>query len=513
MSEKKDKVEVNDSNSALDEIKLISTQKDAQGQMLSMILKGKQNTLEDRLSDSGQKIADLIKDSQPVKDSYGNIVTSTGNDDIVEKFTNYTFTNDTLNYPLWLALYNDSWVFRRAIDKPAQDEIRCGITLQGEFDAKEKVYKLLKKARFDLIQLLKWGALFGGSIACVMIDGIEDKEYAEPLNKQKLIDSKVIRYYVVDRWFGVQPSTETVTDMTSLDFGKPKYYDVTFPDGTTIKFHHDYVLRYEHRTAPKLIKTGQLQGWGYAEGSHILNELSRDDKLKTSIQSLIDKSLIEVIKMSGMRGVFMGTDKGSEQQLTKRLEMVNWGRTFNSLTFLDKEDDYNMNTFSGISGLSDILEKNMWQISAALEMQGILFGDLKSGFANDTEALERYDETINGRCEDYVRPVYEKLLHILFIKLGIKQPIEFVFNSLLTKQVNEKRMNNLSQFVTLGQQLLDSGVINTKQFAKAIVSYSKNDTIDFDLKEEDINKLDDDFETQMENLKIDEPQTIKTGGI
>ena len=81
------------------------------------------------------------------------------------------------------------------------------------------------------------------------------------------------------------------------------------------------MLRYENRTAPQLIKCGQLQGWGYAEGSHILNELSRDDQLKSAITSLVNKSLIEVVKMSGMRGVFMGADKGNEEQLTKRLEI------------------------------------------------------------------------------------------------------------------------------------------------------------------------------------------------
>lgn len=61
--------------------------------------------------------------------------------------------------------------------------------------------------------------------------------------------------------------------------------------------------------------------------------------------------------------------------------MVNWGRNFNSLTFLDKDDEYQQNTYSGLAGLSDLLEKNMWLISAALEMQGVLYGDLKQGFS------------------------------------------------------------------------------------------------------------------------------------
>ena len=269
-----------------------------------------------------------------------------------------------------------------------------------------------------------------------------------------------------------------------------------------MRVHHDYILRYEHRTAPKIIKTGQLQGWGYAEGSHIINELSRDDKLKSSIQSLVDKSLIEVIKMSGMRAVFMGTDEGSEQQLKKRLEMVNWGRTFNSLTFLDKDDDYTMNHFTGLSGLSDILEKNMWLISAALDMQGVLFGDLKNGLSSDSEALERYDETINGRCENYLRPVYEKLFKVFYILCGIDEKVEFSFNSLLMKRQNEKRMEDIGTFVDLCDKLMNAGIISPKQYGKALNKYLKKDIVDFDLSDADIDKLDDDLKEEMENFDL-----------
>ena len=245
-----------------------------------------------------------------------------------------------------------------------------------------------------------------------------------------------------------------------------------------------------------------MQGWGYAEGSHIINELSRDDKLKSSIQSLVDKSLIEVIKMSGMRGVFMGTDEGSEQQLKKRLEMVNWGRTFNSLTFLDKDDDYTMNHFTGLSGLSDILEKNMWLISAALDMQGVLFGDLKNGLSSDSEALERYDETINGRCENYLRPVYEKLFKVFYILCDIDEKVEFSFNSLLMKRQNEKRMEDIGTFVDLCDKLMNAGIISPKQYGKALNKYLKKDIVDFDLSDADIDKLDDDLKEEMENFDL-----------
>lgn len=455
--------------------------------------------------DSRPTLEDSVEDSMKrINDSYSNSLLSIGSDDKVQSFTNYGFSNDTLNWMLWLALYNDSWVFKRAIDKPAQDEIRCGITLQGENEKFDNVYRRLKRYRFDLIQLLQWGALFGGSIGVMMFDNFKDADYAKPLNKTKILASSTMRMYVVDRWYGVAPSSSTVSDMKSIDFGKPKFYDVTFADGHTLRVHHDYILRYEHRVAPKLVKMGMLQGWGYAEGSHILNELTRDDKLKASVQSLVDKSLIEVIKMSGMRGVFMGADSDNEAQLRKRLEMVNWGRNFNSLTFLDKDDEYQQNTYSGLGGLSDLLEKNMWLISAALEMQGVLYGDLKQGFSNDTEALERYDETINSRCESYVRPVYDKLLRIFFILEGIDEKVEYEFNSLLVNKQDKERMEGMKNYSDLLSQMLGDGVITPKLYAKSMQQFVTKNIIDFGLTDEEIEKIDESVALENEDIDLDE---------
>lgn len=246
-----------------------------------------------------------------------------------------------------------------------------------------------------------------------------------------------------------------------------------------------------------------LQGWGYSEGSHILNELSRDEKLKSSIQSLVDKSLIEVIKMSGMRGIFMGADQQNEEQLTKRLEMVNWGRNFNSLTFLDKDDEYQMNNFSGLGGLSDLLQQNMWQIAAAVEMQGVLFGDMKQGFGTDSDALERYDETIQGRCESYVRPVYEKLLRYIYTILDIHEKPDFEFNSLLEKKHKEEKMTKIQSFINMCGQLLGDGIISTTQYAKALKTFIDKDNIDFDLTESNIKKLEEETQNQMEGLDFE----------
>lgn len=478
-------------------------------EMISLLL-GKEkindvDSLLESVSKSQKNLIDLSQNSKPVKDAYSNSLTSTGTEDKVESFTNYGFTNDTLNWWLWLALYNDSWVFRKVIDKPSQDMVRCGITLDLDSDKEKDVYNILKKLQTQLIEINQWGALFGGSIGVVMFDTLSDEDYSKPLNVKKIKNAKNIKIYVTDRWYGVSiTNQETVANMNSIDFGKPKEYSITFADGKSLNVHHDYILRYEHRVAPKLVKNGQLQGWGYAEGCHVINELSRDDKLKSAITSLINKALIEVIKMSGMRGVFMGADSDNEQQLRKRLEMVNWARSFNSLTFLDKDDEYQEHSFSGLTGLSDLLETNMWLVAAAVDMPGILFGELKGGLSQETEALERYDEVIQNKCEAYYRPVLEKLIYLIYKMLDIKKPVSFTFNSLQAKKHDKEKMEGLKAFIDLLSTILGDGAITTQQYAKALINYTKNGVIDFDISEEDIEKLKDKTEEEMEDIDLNE---------
>lgn len=432
----------------------------------------------------------LIKDSKSteVTDSYNNSVSGAGEFDTLRSFTNYGFSNDTMNWALWLTLYNDSWVFRRAIDKPAQDEVNCGFTLNGTQNY-DKVYKSFNKCKSKITELLMWGALFGGSVAVMMFDGITDEELGKPINKEK-IKGKSFKLYVSDRWYGVGVSnSDTVTNMKDIDFGKPKMYNITFADGRSVDVHHSWVLRYEHRIAPNLVKNGQLQGWGYAEGAHILNELSRDDQLKAAIQTLVNKSLIEVIKMTGMRGVFMGTDSENEEQLKRRLEMVNWGRSYNSLTFLDKDDDYQQNTFSGLTGLSDILQQNMWLISAALEMQGVLYGDLRGGFSQAADDMDRYAVTIKTRCDTYYRPVLNKLLKILFIVHDIKGNVDFSFNSIIQNKENNEKIESISKYTETLDKLIQNGLISKYQMARSLNDFMQKNIVSIQFTEEQLNRL------------------------
>ena len=128
--------------------------------------------LEDQLGDTLDNIRQVAGKSAPVTvaDHFGNIITSTGTDDKIASFNTYGFDNDTLNWTLWMALYNDSWVFRRAIDKPSQDEINCGISIHGDKDY-SKIYKA-----YDSVCIISIDDEFFKRITVYTVKKIKDEE-------------------------------------------------------------------------------------------------------------------------------------------------------------------------------------------------------------------------------------------------------------------------------------------------------------------------------------------------
>ena len=127
-------------------------------ELMKMMLGFKDKAVPDLLDSVEQTKESIIKDfkeSTPAKatlnDAYGNKITGTGTDDKIQSFSTYGFESISWNWPLWMALYNDSWVFRRAIDKPAQDMVRSGINLSLDSQKIDEVlsHKADQKERYN----------------------------------------------------------------------------------------------------------------------------------------------------------------------------------------------------------------------------------------------------------------------------------------------------------------------------------------------------------------------------
>ena len=292
--------------------------------------------------------------------SFNNPAMGTGSSNYMLNSAYFMHNMITFDRSQLTAIYHGCWVLRRIVDRVSRDMWSRGVEISGNNDPDQLklVYSRFRKVKRDLIYATQQAKLYGGSAALMMVDDGET-DLSRPLNLRNIKPGSKITFLVTDRWFGLEWSNELVDDYRDYDFGTPKYYSF-FIDGqeelSGQKIHHSRVLRFVNRRSPKIIEQ-QLQGWGTSELEHVLQDLMNHENTKNSIASLLNKALLEIVKLDGMRNTMSGLSAGNpqaSQMFAAQMTALNNYRTSNKLVFMDKQDDYEQVQYA-FSGLSDIL--------------------------------------------------------------------------------------------------------------------------------------------------------------
>lgn len=381
------------------------------------------------------------------------------------------------------AIYHGCWIFRKIVDIPARDMWSRGITINNDNDSQDlkEVYGLYNKVKSDMIYATQQSRIYGGAAALIMVDDGEE-DLSKPLKLKNIKKGSPIKFIITDRWYGLDWSSEVVDNYASPEFGLPKYYSF-FVEGSEElageKIHHSRVLRFVNRRSPRIIEQ-QLQGWGVSELEHVLQDLMNHENTKNSIASLLNKSLLEIVKLEGMRNTMSGLSSGNpqaSQMFAAQMTALNNYRTSNNLVFMDKQDEYQKEEY-GFSGLSDILNSQKDIVAGAAEMPEVmLFGTNRAGLNGDSPIeLRLYANTILGRQDQEVRPVLDKLLPILYRICGFEVPrnLSYEFEGLLDVS-NESKQSMLQSIVSNVTQLLDAGLI-TRETALAEIQSAQKQT-------------------------------------
>lgn len=381
-----------------------------------------------------------------------------------------------------LAIYNGCWVFRKIVDIPARDmwsngiDINCGDNTDVDLS---KVYAMFNKLKSKLIYATKQARIFGGAASLIMVDDGEE-DLSKPLRLDNIKPGSKINLLTTDRWYGLSWSSEVVDDYRSNEFGLPKYYSF-FIDGiediNIEKVHHSRVLRFINRKSPRIIEQ-QLQGWGISELEHILQDLMNHENTKNAIASLLNKALLEIIKLDGMRNTMSGLSAGnpqSAQMFAAQMAALNNYRTSNKLVFMDKADEYEHQEYS-FSGLSEILNTQKDIVAGAAEMPEVLiFGTNRAGLNGDKPVeLRIYDNNIQGKQDDECRPVLDKLLPVIFKCCGLDIPkdLSYEFISMLADS-DDVRLNYLQQLIQSVGSLMENELITHETALEEIRSAIK----------------------------------------
>lgn len=413
------------------------------------------------------------------------------------EYTEYTKTNFTADYNTITALYRENWIVGRIVDIVAEDMVKNWYSIKSQIspESKKKISRLEAKTgvRAKVLEGLKWGRLYGGAAAIIVIEGQEDM-LDQPLNYDLIMPGSFKGLIIVDRWSGISPSSELVENISDPDFGLPKYYTVADEAfGLGIKVHHSRVIRFSGRPLPNIEEQSE-QYWGTSELERVYSELKKYDNTGYNIAALVFSANLKVYQMEGFDQ--LGTlNPRSLNDLYQVLMLMNWMRSSQGMQVIGQKDTFSTHQYS-FAGLSDVYEMFMLDVSGAAAIPVTkLFGRSPAGMnATGESDMANYYDSIEEQQEATLRPMLDRLLPIMCISEfgAIPDDLEFEFEPVRRASEEEKK-NILTQVTTAVGTTFQAGIISQQIALKELRESSRITGMWNNITDEDIEKADSDF--------------------
>ena len=327
--------------------------------------------------------------------------------------TTYPLTRMTQNYQLLTSLYRDNWIVQNVITTIPDDMIRKWYDLNTAVapDLLDDLRKLevTTQLRKRLLQGMYWGRLYGGAVGVILIKGHDD--LSEPLDIGTVLPGTFLGLSVLDRWTGVYPEGELVTDPSDPDFGLPKYYTIRDDQNgeLMVRVHHSRVVRFIGRELPWLEQVTETY-WGESELESIYSEVVRRDNIAANIAGLTFRANINYMETEGLDQL-LGTANTEMQRRFWNVMAAQSIMESNFGTRVINKGDAIHNTQYTFTGLPEVYDRVMMDVAGAARTPVTkLFGRSPAGLNATGEAdMQNYYDYIDGLRETQLRPIIERL--------------------------------------------------------------------------------------------------------
>ncbi|MBZ9633062.1 DUF1073 domain-containing protein [Clostridium sp. FP1] len=412
--------------------------------------------------------------------------------------TQYPITRLTRDYNLMNSLYRNSWIAKKIINTIPEDMCKNWFSISSELlpKAQDRFNKLEQRTliREKIVEGLTWGRLYGGAGAIMLIAGQEDM-LNKPLDIESIMPNSFKGLLVVDRWSGIYPGIELITDINDPEFGLPEFYDIKDINGSVKqKVHHTRVLRFLGRKLPFWEDQTEMH-WGASELEHVFDELAKRDNTSWNIASLIFQANLLVNKVDGLDQMIALGDEQSQQELYNLKTAQNQMRSNSSMMIIGDKDNVTSLNYT-FAGLSDISESQMMDVAGAADIPITkLFGRSPAGMnATGESDMQMYYDMVGAQQESVLKPKINKLLPVMFMSefgqvpydLGIK------FNPIATPS-DEKIAEIVGKKVESIVKVYDSGIINQKIAMAELHELSYTTNMFTNITDEDIATASNDY--------------------
>lgn len=421
--------------------------------------------------------ANYIRQNGPiVTDSYSNPPARLGDGTPnLSQTGQYPLIRLTEDYPLILSLYRSSWIVRRIIDSVANDMYKSFPLLDSEITPQEisAFHKVIQKTGTvkKLRSAAKWGRLFGGAGAIIVIDGHDDLE--QPLELDDIELGAYKGLIPLDRWSGIIPGPEIDSDINNpTNFGLPTYYNCIM-DAGNVNVHNSRILRFTGRELPQWEVQVELY-WGMSEVEIVFDELRKRDYSSWNIVSLLTRAQILSIEEPQLSNLMSGAGGSNDayNNFAQRMESISQLLNNQGLLVLGKDGKLNQSQYS-FGGISDVYHEFMKDLSAACEIPyEIVFGR-ESGMggggnfsSNGASSLQLYDNMVEEKRNAEGGPVIDKLLPILCMSVFGHVPDDLAYHWAPLRAVSDKERNELGKSLTESVLMAYNADLITKQEAR-----------------------------------------------
>jgi len=316
-------------------------------------------------------------------------------------------------------LYLTNGLAQKIIDRPSDDSVQRGITIEGdEDDLMHDEYDRLQVLA-KLANALRWSRLFGGAV--MLLIAKDGGDLNEPLDLNNLDSIDEIRVYDITAVRGTDRFYDDPNDPET--FGKMEFYQLLPPGVESFEIHETRLIPLGGEPMPTRYSNSNMNvvrlPWaGRSSLEPCAPDLIRYQQgLEWSLR-LLERKQQAVYNMNGLGEML---NQGDDAMVQARIAMVDMTRSNLTSIVVDKDDVFTVLT-AGMDGVDAMLKEYQTALSACSNIPlMILFGESSKGIGNTGGgSLESYYGMVAHIQSVIARPALERLTSVLWVQKSLK---------------------------------------------------------------------------------------------
>lgn len=356
----------------------------------------------------------------PITDGLANVVTGRGTS-VDRSMHNFWFGMSMPPQQIEAA-YRSSWLIRKIVDIPAEDETRAGRDWDADdeqiakIEAEEKRIDLWAKVRHARIL----GRLGGGVL---FINLGDDPSRPLPASIRPGQIENLVPLYRTQLTLGLPDD-----DVLSPYFNEP--VDFRLNTAARPAIHRTRLIFFKGQMVPGMHATSyDDRFWGDSVVQVVDEAVKNATTATAGFAALVDEAKVDVFKFAKLYETL--AQPGGEERIKKRVNLATTDKSLNRSVALDAEDEWETRTLN-FSGAKDMITTLMGIVAGAADIPATrLLGKSPDGMNATGEGdLENYHQSVAASQESDLRPAMEQLDKAVLPSAGVPTDLSWAFSPL-----------------------------------------------------------------------------------